>query len=157
LGASRFRGFLRGRFREGLEAFSVQGCIAWSASLDESRAARISQYRNDTISARGKRFIFAYTNEEARRLNDAIQDLEIERGRVRNLSHFGTDNGALRIGEGDRIVFRSTDKKRGIVNGLFASAGRDGRVRHAQAWQLCETCSLANDRRPAFVGSVFHR
>jgi ATP-dependent exoDNAse (exonuclease V) alpha subunit len=54
-------------------------------------------------------------------LNDAIQALEVERGRVRNVSQFETANGALKIGEGDRIVFRSTDKKRGIVNGLFAS------------------------------------
>ena len=37
------------------------------------------------------------------------------------------------------------------------SAGREGRVRYAHAWQRCETCSLANDRRPAFAGSVFHR
>ncbi|WP_024514747.1 AAA family ATPase [Bradyrhizobium sp. Tv2a-2] len=113
--------FSEGRFREGVEAFSAQGCIAWSTSLDESRAALITQYRNDTISARGKRFVFAYTNEEARRLNDTIQALEIERGRVRSIGHFETGSGTLKIGEGDRIVFRSTDKKRGIVNGLFAS------------------------------------
>jgi hypothetical protein len=70
---------------------------------------------------RGRRFIFAYTNEEVRRLNDAIQAVEIERGRVRNVESFETKRGTLRIGEGDRIVYRSTDKARGIVNGLFAT------------------------------------
>jgi ATP-dependent exoDNAse (exonuclease V) alpha subunit len=70
---------------------------------------------------RGRRFVFAYTNEEVRRLNDAIQAVEIEHGRVRNVESFETKHGTLRIGEGDRIVFRSTDKKRGIGNGLFAT------------------------------------
>ena len=45
-----------------------------------------------------------HTNEEVRRLNDVIQAVEIECGRVRNVENVETGRGTVRIGEGDRII-----------------------------------------------------
>jgi ATP-dependent exoDNAse (exonuclease V) alpha subunit len=111
----------KGRFQDGLGAFADRDLLSWSMTLDKSRAALVEQYRLDTVNERGRRFVFAYTNEEVRRLNDAIQELEIERGRVLGVQSFETDRGTLRVGEGDRIVFRGNDKPRGILNGLLAT------------------------------------
>lgn len=113
--------FSQGRFRDGLEAFADRGLIAWSGTLGDSRAALLARYERDTREERGKRFIFAYTNDEVRRLNDAVQALEIERGRVRDIRTFETERGTLRVGAGDRIAFRGTDKKQGILNGALAT------------------------------------
>jgi hypothetical protein len=113
--------FSEGRFRDGLEAFADRDLLSWSMTLDKSRAALVEQYGLDTVNERGRRFVFSYTNEEVRRLNDAIQALEIERGRVRNVRSFETERGTLQVGEGDRLMFRGTDKPRGIVNGLLAT------------------------------------
>ena len=113
--------FSQGRFRDGLEAFAERGLLSWSAKLGDSRAALLARYERDTAAEPGKRFIFAYTNEEVRRLNDEVQAMEVGRGRVRNVHTFETSRGTLHVGEGDRIAFRGTDKGRGILNGALAT------------------------------------
>jgi hypothetical protein len=113
--------FSQGRFRDGLEAFAERGLISWSARLGDSRAALLARYERDTAVEAGKRFIFAYTNEEVKRLNDEVQAMEVGRGRVRNVRTFETSRGTLHVGEGDRIAFRGTDKGQGILNGALAT------------------------------------
>ena len=128
--------FAQGRFRDGLEAFADRGWLSWSAKLADARAALLARYERDTAEARGRRFIFAYTNEEVRRLNDAVQTMEIARGRVTGISTFETSRGTLRVGEGDRVMLRGTDKKRGLLNGTVATVEKiEG-----------ETLSLRTDR-----------
>jgi hypothetical protein len=83
----------------------------------------------DTVNERGRRFIFAYTNDEVRLLNAAIQALEIDRGRVCKVEEFRTSRGLLCVGEGDRIAFRGTQKARGILKGGLATVEQiDGRT-----------------------------
>lgn len=113
--------FSEGRFHEGLGAYQDKGLIRWADDLAEARAALVKQWKADTAEGRGNRFVFAYTNEEVRRLNDAIQAVEIKRGRVTNVTEIEIDDGTLRIGEGDRLMFRGTDKKQHIYNGAFAT------------------------------------
>jgi hypothetical protein len=134
--------FAEGRFRDGLEAFADRGWISWSTKLDDARSALLARYEHDTADERGRRFIFAYTNEEVRRLNDAVQQMEIERGRVTNIASFETSRGTFRVGEGDRVMIRGTDKKRGLLNGALATVQKiDG-----------ETLSLRTERgKPIFV------
>lgn len=115
------RAFAEYRFLDGLEAYAERGLIHWAATLDDSRAALLARYEQDTREEIGSRFIFAYTNAECRRLNDGAQEIEIARGRVTNLHVFETDRGTLRVGEGDRLAFRGTDKRRGILNGAIAT------------------------------------
>lgn len=115
------RALSEGRFEDALEAYAERGMIQWSAGLEEARAALVARYAKDTAEARGRRFVFCYTNAEVRRLNDAIQELELARGRIGPLHSFETEQGTLRVGEGDRLSLRGTDKRRGILNGALAT------------------------------------
>ena len=115
------RDFAEGHFREGLEAYESRGLIHWQEDIEQARAALLARWKADTEVARGKRFVFAYTNEEVRRLNDAIQAIEIERGRVRDCVTLETERGTVSVGVGDRIAFRGTWKPRGIYAGALAT------------------------------------
>ncbi len=115
------RAFAEYRFRDGLEAYAERGLLRWSHALDASRAALVEKWRQDTEGGLGQRYVFAYTNVETRRLNDLLQAIQIERGRVRDLMTLETERGTLRVGEGDRITFRGTLKHRGILNGAQAT------------------------------------
>lgn len=113
--------FAEGRFREGLEAYHAQGLIHWEDNHDAARAALLGRWQADTEAERGKRFVFAYTNEEVRRLNDAIQVIEMARGRVAGCITLETERGTLSVGVGDRIAFRGTWKPKGIYAGALAT------------------------------------
>ena len=115
------RDFAEGRFREGLEAYEAHGLIHWQEDLEEARATLLERWSADTETSRGKRFVFAYTNEEVRRLNDALQAIEIARGRVRDCITLETERGTLSVGVGDRIAFRGTWKPKGIYAGALAT------------------------------------
>jgi ATP-dependent exoDNAse (exonuclease V) alpha subunit len=115
------RAFSDYRFLDGLEAYAERGLIHWAATLDDSRAALLARYEQDTREGAGSRFIFAYTNDECRKLNHGVQEIDIARGRVTNLHIFETERGMLRVGEGDRLAFRGTDKRRGLLNGAIAT------------------------------------
>lgn len=115
------RDFAEGHFREGLKAYHAQGLIHWEDNLDAARAALLERWQADTEVERGKRFVFAYTNEEVRRLNDAIQALEITRGRVADCITLESERGTLSVGVGDRIAFRGTWKPKGIYAGALAT------------------------------------
>lgn len=133
--------FAQGRFRDGLEAFAERGWISWSTHLADARSALLARYERETAEERGRRFIFAYTNEEVKRLNDAVQQIEAERGRVTNVATFETSRGTLRVGEGDRVMIRATDKKRGLLNGALATVQKIDR----------QTLSLRTDRGKALA------
>lgn len=115
------RALSEGRFRDALEAYAERGLIQWSARLEEARAALVARYAADTREGRGRRFVFCYTNAEVQRLNDAIQELELARGRVGPLHAFETESGTVQVGVGDRLSLRGTDKRRGILNGALAT------------------------------------
>lgn len=115
------RDFAEGRFREGLEVYEAHGLIHWQEDLEEARATLLERWSADTETSRGKRFVFAYTNEEVRRLNDALQAIEIARGRVRDCITLETERGTLSVGVGDRIAFRGTWKPKGIYAGALAT------------------------------------
>lgn len=115
------RDFAEGRFREGLEAYQAQRLIHWQDDLEAARGALLDRWQTDTEDTRGTRFVFAYTNEEVRRLNDAIQAIEIERGRVTDCITLETERGTLSVGVGDRVAFRGTWKPKGIYAGALAT------------------------------------
>lgn len=115
------RDFAEGRFRAGLEAYDAHGLVHWQESLEAARAALLERWRADTETDHGTRFVFAYTNEEVRRLNDAMQAIEIERGRVTDCITLETERGTLSVGVGDRVAFRGTWKPKGIYAGALAT------------------------------------
>lgn len=113
--------FAEGRFRAGLEAYDTQGLVHWQDDLEAARAALLDRWQADTEADRGARFVFAYTNEEVRRLNDAMQAIEMDRGRVSDCITLETERGTLSVGVGDRIAFRGTWKPKGIYAGALAT------------------------------------
>tara|TARA_R110000850_G_scaffold20172_2_gene60183 strand:- start:860 stop:3235 length:2376 start_codon:yes stop_codon:yes gene_type:complete len=115
------RDFAEGRFREGLEAYDAHDLVHWRDDLEAARASLLERWQADTETERGTRFVFAYTNEEVRRLNDAMQAIEIERGRVKDCITVETERGTLSVGVGDRIAFRGTWKPKGIYAGALAT------------------------------------
>lgn len=115
------RAFVDGRFDVGLRAYAERGLVDWAGDLEAARQRLVTQWAADTEAGRGKRLVFAYTNEEVATLNAAIQAVEIGRGRVRNVQEFETERGLVRIGEGDRIAFRGTDKPAGIHAGALGT------------------------------------
>lgn len=115
------RDFAEGRFREGLEAYQAQGLVHWRDDLEAARRALLERWQADTEGERGTQFVFAYTNEEVRRLNDAMQAIEIERGRVMDCITLETERGTLSVGVGDRVAFRGTWKPKGIYAGALAT------------------------------------
>lgn len=113
--------FSEGRFLAGLRAFEDEGRISWSNGQAEAEAALIGKWEADTAASRGDRFVFAYTNQEVGRLNTALRAIEVERGRVSESRVFKTPGGEIELGVGDRIQFRSTDKRAGYSNGQLAT------------------------------------
>lgn len=121
------RDFSEGRFVDGLSAYDTQGLIHWHSELNGARAALLARWTIDTQKERGERFVFAYTNEEVRRLNDAMQAIEVERGRVTHRINLETERGTLSVGIGDRIAFRGSWKIKGIHAGALGTiTGIDG-------------------------------
>lgn len=115
------RAFVEGQFDVGLRAYAERGLVDWSDNLEGARQRLVAQWAADTAEKRGKRLVFAYTNEEVDRLNVAIQAVEVARGRVGKLEAFETERGVVHLGEGDRIVFRGTDKQAGIHAGTLGT------------------------------------
>ncbi|MBU0727036.1 MAG: AAA family ATPase [Alphaproteobacteria bacterium] len=115
------RGFSEGQFSEGLEAYDAHGLIHWRDDLEAARVALLERWEADTEAGRGTRFVFAYTNDEVRQLNDAMQAIEIARGRVRDCITLETERGTLSVGAGDRVAFRGTWKQKGIYAGSLAT------------------------------------
>lgn len=113
--------FAEGRFQAGLAAYDAHGLVHWQHSLETARVVLLERWRADTEVERGTRFVFAYTNEEVRRLNDAMQAIEIDRGRVTACITLETEQGTLSVGVGDRIAFRGTLKPKGIYAGALAT------------------------------------
>ena len=113
--------FAEGRFGDGLQAYQERGLIFWRDSLESAERALVDQWRADTETIAGKRFTFAYTNEAVDKLNAAMQAVEVERGRVRDVRTFDTERGKVRLGVGDRIAFGATDKAAGIYAGSIGS------------------------------------
>ena len=111
--------FAEGRFKEGLEAYEAHDLIHWQDDLEGARAALLARWQADTEADRGTRFVFAYTNEEVRRLNDDMQAIEIARGRVKDCITLETERGTVAVGVGDRVAFRGTWKPKGIYAGAL--------------------------------------
>jgi hypothetical protein len=157
--------FAEGRFADGLEAYEQHGRISWEEDRDAAREALVRQWAKDTENGIGDRFVFAYTNEEAGRLNTALREIEIARGRVdpsRSVTVKTERFGTVELAQGDRVQFRSNDKRAGIVNGLLGTvqqAGPDGRVQVLAETGRTIEFSANDENRPeiqhGYAGTIY--
>lgn len=151
--------FAEGRFRAGLEAYDAHGLVHWQDDLEAARAALLGRWQADTEADRGTRFVFAYTNEEVRRLNDAMQAIEIERGRVTDCITLETERGTVAIGVGDRIAFRGTWKQRGIHAGALgvveAISGDQMTVRSDRGREITFDTREFTDIDLGYAGTIY--
>lgn len=151
--------FAEGRFRAGLEAYDAQGLVHWQDDLEAARTALLDRWRADTEADRGVRFVFAYTNEEVRRLNDAMQAIEIERGRVTDCITLETERGTLSVGVGDRVAFRGTWKQRGIHAGALgvveAISGDQMTVRSDRGREITIDTREFTDIDLGYAGTIY--
>ena len=107
-----------GNFHDALGIYNQKGAIHWTRTQPEARAALIEQWAKDSAEQPDKtRFVFAYTNDAVRQLNNALRAIRHARGELGIEKRFDTAHGRYDFAEGDRIQFTGTDKQAGIYNG----------------------------------------
>ena len=114
--------FAAGDIASAIGAYADHDCLAWSGTLDESRAALVAAWAEASARDPGaSRFIYASTNAEVKRLNAEARAIRVERGEVGAGIAFRTARGAVHAAAGDRIQFHDTDRHAGIFNGVLGT------------------------------------
>ena len=114
--------FAAGDIASAIGAYADHGCLAWSGTLDESRAALVAAWAEASARDPGaSRFIYASTNAEVKRLNAEARAIRVERGEIEEGLAFRTARGAVHAAAGDRIQFHDTDRHAGIFNGVLGT------------------------------------
>ncbi len=151
--------FARGDFHDGIKAYDEHGYVHWSADKSASIAALLEQWRADTAEGIGARLVFAYTNRDVDQLNSALQAIEIERGRVGQLHPIATDRGEIMLGVGDRIQFRTTDKRLGVHNGglgrVIAISGQMVMVEHENGQAITLDTATYGGLALGYAGTIY--
>jgi Ti-type conjugative transfer relaxase TraA len=113
----------RGDFRAALETFDRRGAIHWRKTPEETRAALVTKWADDTAADPGKaRFVFAYTNAEVHDLNAQLRAIRRDRGELGEDHVLKTKEGEATFAAGDRIQFTGNAATRarkdaGLYNG----------------------------------------
>ena len=114
--------FAAGDIASAVGAYADHGCLAWSGTLDESRAALVAAWAEASARDPGAaRFIYASTNAEVKRLNAEARAIRVERGEIGAGIAFRTARGEVHAAAGDRIQFHDTDRHAGIYNGILGT------------------------------------
>jgi hypothetical protein len=110
-----------GDFKTGLAIFDRQGAIHWAKGQEESRAALIRQWADDSTAEPGKRrFIIAYTNREVDELNAAARAARKERGQLGDDVSLQTKDGPQTFATGDQIILTANARSKAQKEaGLF--------------------------------------
>jgi Ti-type conjugative transfer relaxase TraA len=110
-------------FKSALETFDKRGAIAWSATPDESRAALVAKWAEDSARDPAKsRFVFAYTNAEVKDLNRDLRAIRKQRGELGDDHSLTTKEGPQPFAIGDRTQFTASaatkaQREAGLFNG----------------------------------------
>lgn len=146
-----FNAMHRGDFKSALETFDQRGAIHWQTTPDDTRAALVRQWADDSAADPNKaRFVFAYTNAEVRELNQQIRAIRRERGELGEDHALPTREGEQSFAAGDRIQFTASAKGRALVNaGLFNGAA--GIVQKIDDGQITVALDGAKSTAPRVV------
>lgn len=113
----------RGEYLPALAIFARQGAIRWTGKEEEAFAALVEQWGRDSAGDPGKsRLVFAYTNADVARLNEALRDKRKEHGVLGPDQSLPSADGEAPFASNDRILFTGTAWHRayraaGLVNG----------------------------------------
>jgi len=113
----------KGDYLPALAIFTRQGAIRWSGKEREAFDGLVGQWAQDSAADPGKtRFVFAYTNADVVRLNEALRAVQKKQGALGADHDLRTADGLTPFAVNDRIQFtgsawRKTDRDAGIVNG----------------------------------------
>ena len=114
--------FAAGDIAAAVGAYADHDCLAWTETLDESRAALVAAWAEASARDPGaSRFIYASTNAEVKRLNAEARAIRVERGEIGAGIAFRTARGEVHAAAGDRIQFHDTDRHAGIFNGVLGT------------------------------------
>jgi len=112
----------RSEFAEGVEALDKLGCINRSNHQSEAIDALVEQWKKDTAERPEKsRLVFAYTNDLVLDINARLRTVRKERGELGADHEFSTNDGKLLFAKGDRLIFNTTDARKGINNGTVGT------------------------------------
>jgi ATP-dependent exoDNAse (exonuclease V) alpha subunit len=113
----------KGEYLPALAIFARQGAIRWTGKEEAAFAGLVEQWARDSGTDPIKsRFVFAYTNAQVAKLNEALRAVRKGQGALGADHMLATADGPLPFAVNDRIQFtgsawRRADKDAGIVNG----------------------------------------
>jgi Ti-type conjugative transfer relaxase TraA len=108
-----------GNFADALAIYQDKGAISWTRTQDQSRAALVERWAEDSAAAPDKsRFVFAYTNADVALLNADVRAVRQQTGKLGEDHELPTTDGRQMFATGDRIQFTGTDRKLGLYNGV---------------------------------------
>ncbi|MDH0910532.1 Ti-type conjugative transfer relaxase TraA [Rhizobium pusense] len=111
--------FARGEVEKGLDAYAQHGHLVEADTRDEivtrmvadwtearNRAIEVSASEGREGRLRGDELlVLAHTNEDVKRLNEALRSVMIDTGALRDRRSFRTERGEWEFAAGDRIIF----------------------------------------------------
>ncbi|XKM38612.1 Ti-type conjugative transfer relaxase TraA (plasmid) [Rhizobium ruizarguesonis] len=111
--------FARGETEKGLDAYAQQGHLIEAATRDEIIGRIVSDWTDarralvresaegaNTTRLRGDELlVLAHTNQDVKRLNEALRSVMTDEGALGESRSFRTERGAREFAAGDRIIF----------------------------------------------------
>ncbi|MBY5370854.1 Ti-type conjugative transfer relaxase TraA [Rhizobium leguminosarum] len=111
--------FARGEVEKGLDAYAQQGHLVEAATRDEIIERIVSDWTDarralvretaegaNTTRLRGDELlVLAHTNQDVKRLNEALRSVMTDEGALGESRLFRTERGAREFAAGDRIIF----------------------------------------------------
>lgn len=152
--------FARGDMKTGLQAYADRGAIHASDTQADARHALIEKWSQDVDQdPAADRFIFARLNRDVDALNSAAREHRRARGDLRGSDvRVATKDGAYEFALGDRVLFTSTDKRKGLMNGaggvITDISGEHMVVSDKGAEHLVEFASF-NGVRHGYAGTIY--
>jgi Ti-type conjugative transfer relaxase TraA len=135
----------KGEFLPALAIFARQGAIHWTGKEEEAFAGLVEQWGRDIAADHpGKnRFVFAYTNADVARLNEALRTVRAGQGALGPDHTLATADGPMAFAANDRIQFTGSAWRRGDREAGLAT-GNVGTIRNINGSRV----TVALDTKP---------
>ena len=117
--------FSAGRVADGLKAYEAKQCIHLRSNQQDVFAQLKADWLAASISSPlHQLLVIAHRNEDVQKLNQLIRAERIAREQLAEGYTVGTQQGILKIAQGERLLFLKNNRKLGVSNGRFATIKR---------------------------------